>query len=108
MFIIGHTVSIPNPLLPEQRDEVVDSLKTRLETALQLQQVTLITNRELEKECNDLRSLVKEYESGLEAVASKLRTHAVKYPYYNILPNDYLEANKLFLLECSYRRTIKA
>lgn len=77
---IGHHVSIPNPLLPEQRDEVVDSLKTRLETALQHQQATLTANRELEKECNDLRGLVKEYESGLEAVASKLRTHAVKYP----------------------------
>jgi hypothetical protein len=39
--------------------------------------MTLNTNKELEKECNELHTLLKEYESGLEAVASKLRTHAV-------------------------------
>lgn len=68
---------IPHPISPEQRDEVLESLKTRLEKALLDQQVTSTANLELEKECSDLHSLVKEYESGLEAVASKLRTHAV-------------------------------
>lgn len=64
---------------------MLESLKSRLEKALAEQQLTLNTNRELEKECNELHSLVKEYESGLEAVASKLRTHAVKYFFYMLL-----------------------
>lgn len=61
----------------EQRDEVLETLKERLETALSEQQKTLAVNRELEKECNELQMLLKEYESGLETVANKLRTHAV-------------------------------
>ncbi|KAI9346367.1 hypothetical protein BD770DRAFT_463100 [Pilaira anomala] len=69
-------VFIPYPLSAEQRDEVLETLKERLETALSEQQKTLAVNRELEKECNELQMLLKEYESGLETVANKLRTHA--------------------------------
>lgn len=67
------------PLQPGQRDEVISSLKDRLEKALADQQATLKANEELEQECSELHSLVKEYELGLKAVADKLRTHAVQY-----------------------------
>jgi hypothetical protein len=53
-------------------------LKTRLEKAIQEKQVTMIANQQLEKEVQDLQSLVKEYEAGLEVATSKLRAHAVK------------------------------
>lgn len=72
-------MNIPYPLLPEQRDEVLETLKSRLEKALIDQQTTATTNKELEKECVELQALVKEYEAGLESVATKLRSHAVKY-----------------------------
>ncbi|CAO3657535.1 unnamed protein product [Mucor hiemalis] len=72
----GQDVYIPEPLLPGQRDEVITSLKDRLEKALADQQVTLKANEELEQECSELHSLVQEYELGLKAVANKLRTHA--------------------------------
>jgi hypothetical protein len=64
--------------LPEQRDEVLESLKSRLEKSLLDQQTTATTNKELEKECAELQALVKEYEAGLDSVASKLRSHAVR------------------------------
>lgn len=64
---------------PEQRDEVLENLKEKLEKAFSDQQKTLNINRELEKECSELQMLVKEYESGLETVANKLRAHAVKF-----------------------------
>ncbi|CEP19628.1 hypothetical protein [Parasitella parasitica] len=69
-------VIIPNPLLPEQRDQVVEDLKNRLEKALSDQQVVIEKNQQLEKEVNELQGLVKEYESGLETITSKFRTHA--------------------------------
>lgn len=69
---------IPNPLLPEQRDQVLEDLKSRLEKALLDQQTTLQENQQLEKEVNELQGLVKEYETGLESITSKFRTHAVK------------------------------
>lgn len=68
---------IPHPLLPEQRDQVLEDLKSRLEKALSDQQSTLLANQHLEKEVNELQGLVKEYESGLETITSKFRTHAV-------------------------------
>jgi hypothetical protein len=43
------------------------------------QQITSATNKQLEKEVAELQLLVKEYEAGLETVASKLRSHAVSY-----------------------------
>lgn len=77
----GQDVYIPEPLQPGQRDEVITSLKDRLEKALADQQVTLKANEELEQECSELHSLVQEYELGLKAVANKLRTHAVQYRF---------------------------
>lgn len=68
---------IPHPLLPEQRDQALEDLKSRLEKALSDQQSTLLANQHLEKEVNELQGLVKEYESGLETITSKFRTHAV-------------------------------
>ncbi|GAA5794980.1 hypothetical protein HPULCUR_000330 [Helicostylum pulchrum] len=72
----GQEVYIPYPVPPGQRDEVLENLKERLEKAFSDQQKTLNINRELEKECSELQMLVKEYESGLETVANKLRAHA--------------------------------
>ncbi|CAO0798773.1 unnamed protein product [Mucor circinelloides] len=69
-------VLIPNPLLPEQRDQVLEDLKSRLEKALLDQQTTLRENQQLEKEVNELQGLVREYETGLESITSKFRTHA--------------------------------
>ncbi|KAG2207315.1 hypothetical protein INT46_004776 [Mucor plumbeus] len=69
-------VLIPHPLLPEQRDQVLEDLQNRLEKALSDQHSTLLTNQNLEKEVNELQGLVKEYESGLETITSKFRTHA--------------------------------
>lgn len=96
---LEHYVHIPNPLLPEQRDQVLHDLKTRLEKAVQEQQTTMIANQQLEKEIQDLQLLVKEYEAGLEVATSKLRTHAVKlkgtrllsgsFTNYIIIPNVY-------------------
>ncbi|CAO3618782.1 unnamed protein product [Mucor fragilis] len=71
-------VLIPHPLLPEQRDQVLQDLKSRLEKALLDQQTTLQANQQLEKEVSELQGLVKEYEAGLESITSKFRTHAVK------------------------------
>lgn len=72
----GQDSYVLEPLQPGQRDEVISSLKDRLEKALADQQATLKANEELEQECSELHSLVKEYELGLKAVAEKLRTHA--------------------------------
>ncbi|KAI8985979.1 hypothetical protein BDB01DRAFT_721061 [Pilobolus umbonatus] len=69
-------IFIPNPLIPEQRDELIDSLKVRLETALSERQEAIQNKQNLERECNDLQSLIQEYESGFEAVTTKLRHHA--------------------------------
>jgi uncharacterized Fe-S cluster-containing MiaB family protein len=74
-------VLIPHPLLPEQRDQVLEDLKNRLEKALSDQHSTLLTNQNLEKEVNELQGLVKEYESGLETITSKFRTHAVNISF---------------------------
>lgn len=64
-------------MLPEQRDEVLEKLKARLETALKEQETTSLTNKQLETEVKDLQSLLKEYEAGLEVVTDKIRAHAV-------------------------------
>lgn len=72
---------IPHPLLPEQRDQVLEDLQNRLEKALSDQHSTLLTNQNLEKEVNELQGLVKEYESGLETITSKFRTHAVNISF---------------------------
>ncbi|KAF1804845.1 hypothetical protein V8B55DRAFT_1382004 [Mucor lusitanicus] len=69
-------VLIPHPLLPEQRDQVLEDLKNRLEKALLDQQTTLQANQQLEKEVSELQGLVKDYETGLESITSKFRTHA--------------------------------
>ncbi|KAG0949616.1 hypothetical protein G6F57_001247 [Rhizopus arrhizus] len=70
------SVSIPKPLLPEQRDEVIETLKNRLEKTLSEQQAAQQRNQELEKEKKNLQNLVKEYETSLETVTNKLRTYA--------------------------------
>jgi len=56
----------------------MEDLKNRLEKALLDQQTTLQANQQLEKEVKELQGLVKEYETGLESITSKFRTHAVK------------------------------
>ncbi|KAI8639257.1 hypothetical protein BD408DRAFT_453201 [Parasitella parasitica] len=76
IYFIDLEVLIPNPLLPEQRDQVLEDLKNRLERALSDQQAALQKNQHLEKEVNELQGLVKEYESGIEMITSKFRTHA--------------------------------
>lgn len=78
MFVcLDQSVSIPKPLLPEQRDEVIETLKNRLEKTLSEQQAAQQRNQELEKEKKNLQNLVKEYETSLETVTNKLRTYAV-------------------------------
>ncbi|KAI9474090.1 MAG: hypothetical protein EXX96DRAFT_580571 [Benjaminiella poitrasii] len=69
-------VHIPNPLLPEQRDEVIKELKSRLDKAIAEQKTTVLANQQLQAEVKELQSIVKEYEAGLEMVTSKLRVHA--------------------------------
>ncbi|KAI8079617.1 uncharacterized protein B0P05DRAFT_571533 [Gilbertella persicaria] len=71
-----HDVSLPHPTVPEQRDEVIEQLKSQLQDALSAQKAALETNKQLEKQVDDLQALVKEYEVGLETVTSKLRLHA--------------------------------
>ncbi|ORE13281.1 hypothetical protein BCV71DRAFT_189509 [Rhizopus microsporus] len=68
--------AIPSSVPPEQRDEVIDSLKSQLAKALSEQEAIRQQNQELEKERDALQNLVKEYENGLETVTNKLRAYA--------------------------------
>lgn len=79
LYVLDQTVQIPNPLSLEQRDEVLEKLKDRLEKSLKEQESTSLANRQLENEVKELQALVKEYEAGLEVVTDKLRAHAVKF-----------------------------
>lgn len=74
--ITKHSFDDQVPILPEQRDEVVEALKNRLEKALVEQRATQQRNQELEKERGELQKLVKEYETNLETVTSKFRIYA--------------------------------
>lgn len=71
--------AIPSSVPPEQRDEVIDSLKSQLAKALSEQEAIRQQNQELEKERDALQNLVKEYENGLETVTNKLRAYAVSF-----------------------------
>ncbi|CEG64261.1 hypothetical protein RMATCC62417_01264 [Rhizopus microsporus] len=68
--------TIPSSVPPEQRDEVIDSLKSQLAKALSEQEAIRQQNQELEKERDALQNLVKEYENGFETVTNKLRAYA--------------------------------
>ncbi|KAI7907873.1 uncharacterized protein BX663DRAFT_492290 [Cokeromyces recurvatus] len=69
-------IYIPNPLLPEQRDEIIENLKSQLDIAIAEKKATTLLNQQLQAEVKDLQSIIREYEEGFEMMTSKLRVHA--------------------------------
>ncbi|KAI9265627.1 hypothetical protein BY458DRAFT_476677 [Sporodiniella umbellata] len=62
--------------LPEQRDEAMELLQQRLEKALSEEKVTKERNQELEKEREELKKVLGEYEQNLVTVTNKFRVYA--------------------------------
>ncbi|KAI8386816.1 hypothetical protein BD560DRAFT_141981 [Blakeslea trispora] len=73
---LDEDVSSVEQLLSKDRDEQMEQLKSRLEDSKASQKAIMETNLTLEKEILDLQALVKDYETSLETVTSKLRWHA--------------------------------
>ncbi|KAI9252842.1 hypothetical protein BDA99DRAFT_563158 [Phascolomyces articulosus] len=63
------------PLNQVELDSATAALGSQYNTLLQKYQKTVSRNQQLEKDCNDLQTLVQEYETNLSKVADKLRTH---------------------------------
>ncbi|KAI8979474.1 hypothetical protein BDF20DRAFT_869795 [Mycotypha africana] len=70
-FAVTTTAFIP----PGQREEIIDTLKSRLADIVKEKKNLESTNRQLQQENEELQSVVKDYEASLETITDKFRIH---------------------------------
>ncbi|KAF7731275.1 hypothetical protein EC973_000691 [Apophysomyces ossiformis] len=66
-----------DPSLNGTSDEATAGLVIKYAALTQQHQNVVSRNQQLERECGELQALVKEYETNLETIATKLRSHSV-------------------------------
>ncbi|CAO3594932.1 unnamed protein product [Absidia cylindrospora] len=67
---------LPGNSIDTNNAEILKSISSKHSKLLQEHSQSKARNQELEQECAELQDLVKQYESSLELIAGKLRTHS--------------------------------